>query len=238
MLYDKCVNDMYDNELLNNNSDKINLIHQKKGVKLSDWENHIDHIDQIIVPVTINVCLNSKKYQIDFVKYSKYMIDKLNDGFSGKIYSPYKNTNNDENFKYNKEYIKKLLDNDLKENSEKNAQVIYNYINKTNDSKIRFYLHSIVYHDIFLEESFEHHNTEKFIELVNNKGFKILDSHKKNLNINIVKFNCSTLGIAVFPWMKYLTKNINGCMQVFIDYCTIHTDITNNNYNIVIDFNG
>ena len=33
----------------------------------------IDNNLKIIIPVTINICLTTSKYSIDFIKYSKYM---------------------------------------------------------------------------------------------------------------------------------------------------------------------
>ena len=223
----KCMEDS-DIKLVLKNAEKFKILHEKKGIKLINWESHLR---QIIVPVTINICINSKKYKIDFIKYSKYIIDTLNDGFSGKIYSPYKNVENDANFKYNADYIKNILELDKKTNCEKNANIIYNFINKKTDTNIRFFLHSIVYHDIFIEESYEKKDTELFIESINKKGFKILEKHYKHLNINIIKFNCSTLGVSIFPWMKYISNKISGCMQVFLDFCTIHPDIANNKFN-------
>jgi hypothetical protein len=208
--------------------EKFKNLHERKGYKLINWDKHID---LIVVPVTINICINSLKYKIDFIKYSKYIIDILNDGFSGKIYSPYKNINNESDFKYNKAYIQQILETQKDINSQKNAEIIYNFINTKTDTKIRFYLNSIVYHDIFIEEKFENNDTEKFIETVNKLGFKILDAHHKHLNINIIKFNCPTLGLSIFPWMKYISKKISGQMQVFLDFCTIHPDIANNKFN-------
>lgn len=223
----ECMKDT-DNRLILNNIEKFKILQQKKGIRLLNWEKNIDYI---IVPVTINICVNSKKYKIDFIKYSKYIIDVLNDGFSGKTNSPYKNINNDLDFKYNKQYIKNILDKDKIPNAEKNSDIIYNFINNNTDTKIRFYLNSIVFHDVFVEESFDSNDTEKFIEIINKSGFKVYDSHYKHLNINIIKFNCSTLGVSVFPWMKYISKKISGCMQVFMDFCTIHPDIANNKFN-------
>ena len=223
----ECMKDI-DNKLILKNIKKFNILHQKKGIKLLNWEKNVE---LIIIPVTINICVNSQKYKIDFVKYSKYMIDVLNDGFSGNIYSPYKNINNNPDFKYNTTFIKKILDKDKILNSEKNSDIIYNYINTNNDTKIRFFLDSIVYHNIFLEEKFENSDTEKFLDNISQKGFKIMKKHHKNLNINIIKFLCPTLGVSIFPWMKYITNNISGCMQVFLDYCTIHPEIANNQFN-------
>jgi hypothetical protein len=223
----ECTKDI-DNKLIIKNIEKFKILRQKKSLKLSNWDKYND---LVIVPVTINICINTFKYKIDFLKYSKYIVQILNDGFSGTIQTPYKNIDNSSNFLYNKNYIEKILEKNNISEINKNADIIYNYLNKKNDTKIRFYLHSVVYHDTFIEEKFENNNTEIFLENVAKKGFKILDKHYKNLNINIIKFNCSTLGVSIFPWMKYISKKISGCMQVFLDFCTIHPDIANNNFN-------
>jgi hypothetical protein len=209
-----------DNKLVLKNSIKF------KNIKI--WDGHYKFI---IVPVTINICVNTLKYKIDFIKYCKYMIDILNDGFSGNIESPYKNSKNETNFKYGKTFIKEILENNNISNIDTNADIIYNYVNTKNDTGIRFYLNSIVYHDIYIEEKFEGETTENFIEKVSKKGFKIMDKHYKHLNINIIRFNCSTLGISTFPWITHVSKKISSCMQVFIDFCTLHPNIANNNYN-------
>jgi hypothetical protein len=224
---EKCMEDN-DIKLVLKNADKIKILHQKKGIKLINWSSSTR---QIIVPVTINVCVNSKKYKIDFIKYSKHMVDILNNGFSGKSHSPYKNTHSDDNFMFNVEYIKNILETNKNTNCEKNANIIYDFINKKIDTNIRFFLHSIVFHDTFIEESYEKKDIETFLESINKKGFKILEKHYKHLNINIIKFNCSTLGVSTFPWMKYVSNKISGCMQVFLDFCTIHPDIATNQFN-------
>ena len=77
-----------------------------------------------------------------------------------------------------------------------------------NYTNIKFYLDSIVFHDIFLEEIFENNDTEQFLSKIHNNGFKIKEQHKKNLNINIMAFKCPTLGVSIFPWMNYINKNI------------------------------
>lgn len=221
-----------ENKLIVENRENFKILHQKKNHKVSKLEKNIDII---IIPTTINVCINTIKHKIDFIKYAKYMISILNDGFSGNLSSPYKNIDNKKNFKYNIDYIKNILekqkDSSNEMNVQMNAEIIYKYINTKNDTKIRFYLHSIVYHDVFIEEIFENNNTEKFMEKINKSGFKILHSHEKFLNINIIKFKCSTLGVSVFPWMKYISQKNCDYMQVFLDYCTIHPDIANNKYN-------
>lgn len=218
-----------DHKLILKNADKFKILHETKGNKLLSWNKHIDFI---IIPVTINICVNSLKYRIDFLKYSKHMIDTLNDGFSGKIHSPYKNINKDHNFKYSQENIKKMLEKQKINNAQKNADLIYKYINTKTDTKIRFYLHSIVYHDTFIENKFENNDTIKYVEMINKNGFKIMESHHKHLNINIVSFSCYTLGVSIFPWMKYIIdKKLFGYMQVFLDFCTIHPNIADNLFN-------
>jgi hypothetical protein len=223
----KCMTEE-DVKLVMKNAEKFEILRQKKSAKLINWEKNIG---LIIVPVTINICVNSKKYKIDFIKYAKHMVDVLNDGFSGKSKSPYKNSNNETNFLYSIDYIQKILDLEKNVSSEKNAKLIYNFINKKTDTNIRFYLDSIVYHDTFIEEFYEKKDTETFIESISKKGFKVLDKHYKHLNINIIKFTCSTLGVSIFPWMKYVSNKVSGCMQVFLDFCTIHSDVANNKFN-------
>lgn len=222
----KCKNDFMELKIIEN-EEKFLILHEKKGIKLSGWEKHIN---LIVIPVSINIFVNSKKIKIDFIKYCKYMVDCLNDGFSGNAYSPYKNINNDQNFKYGIQYIKNTLDKSKDPNSQSNAHIIYNYINNKTDTKIRFYLHSVIFHDSFIEENYENSDTETFFSLINKHGFKLLDCSSKHLNINVIKFTCSTLGLSVFPWMKYLSNKITGHMQVFIDWTIIHPDISNKNF--------
>ncbi len=222
-----CMEDI-DNKLILKNIEKFKIIQQEKGIKISIWNKQIE---TIIVPVTINICIDTFRYKIDFLRYCKYIVDILNEGFSGTINSPYRNINNEENFKYSKHYIKKILEENEENSLSKNADIIYDYINKKHDSRIRFYLQSIVYHDVFIEQKFVNNDTEKFLDEINKTGFKIMDKYYKNLNINIIKFNCSTLGVSIFPWMQHITKKISGCMQVFLDFCTIHPDISTNNFN-------
>jgi hypothetical protein len=222
----KCANNFNESEIIALD-EKFKILHEKKGIKLSGWEKHIN---LIVVPVSINICVNSKKLKIDFIKYCKYIVDSLNNGFSGNAYSPYKNINNDPDFKYGIKYITNTLNKSKHTNTETDANTIYDFINIKSDTKIRFYLHTVVYHDTFIEESYENSSTEKFITSVNKKGFKILESTSKHLNINVINFTCSTLGLSIFPWMKYLTNKISGHMQVFIDYTTIHADFSNGKF--------
>jgi len=158
-----CMEDI-DNKLILKNIDKFKIIQQEKGIKISSWNKQIE---TIIVPVTINICIDTFNYKIDFLRYCKYIVDILNEGFSGNINSPYINTKNEENFKYGKNYIKKILEENEENSISKNADIIYDYINKKHDTKIRFYLQSIVYHDVFIEEKFVNNDTEKFLDEIN-----------------------------------------------------------------------
>ena len=76
----------------------------------------IDNNLKIIIPVTINICLNTTKYSIDFIKYSKYIINVLNDGFSGKIKNKYKSSD------YTETFFSILL------NNIEHGKIIHNYI--------------------------------------------------------------------------------------------------------------
>jgi hypothetical protein len=216
----KC-NDECNNSLILKNKKIFKKMHKNKSIsKINfDFNNNL-----IIIPVTINICLSKEKYKIDFIKYSKYIIDTLNNGFSGNIESKYKNN------KYSKEYFKNKLLEKYNKNAEIYANTIYNYINKKTDTKIRFYLDSIEYFNLNFEIEFENKNTEKLINIFFKSGFKIKKENKYNLNINIIKFLCETLGVSTFPWMKYLS-NIPNIMMIFIDYTTIHPDISKNNFN-------
>lgn len=225
-----CIKDI-NNKLIIDNANIFEKLHLQNSIKLLNWYLHIN--DLIIIPVTINICVNTKKLKINFIKYCKYIVDILNDGFSGNLESKYKNMNknNNESFIYNIAYIKQILEQQQIKNSDKNAKIIFNYINKCYDTNIKFYLESIVFHDNFIEEDFINNNTEYFINKIHNNGFRIKNEHIRNLNINIIAFRCSTLGVSIFPWIKYLNTNIPDYMQVYIDYCTIHPDIANNNFN-------
>jgi len=215
-----CNDDKY-NKLIKKNKHIFEKMHNKKSISIMnfDYSNNL-----IIVPVSINICLTKDKYKIDFIKYAKYIIKTLNDGFSGNINSKYQNEY------YNKEYFKKQLQDKYNKVASKYAEVIHNYINKKTDTKIRFYLETIEYYNMNFEVKFEDNNTEKLVNYFNKCGFKIREENKLNLNINIVKFTCSTLGVSIFPWMKYLSK-IPNLMMVFLDYTTIHPDLSKNNFN-------
>ena len=62
-----CVKDI-DNDFIINNAEKFKIIHQKKGIKLIEWESHIN--DLVIIPVTINVYLDSNKLKINLYFFS------------------------------------------------------------------------------------------------------------------------------------------------------------------------
>lgn len=220
----KCNQD-YDSKLIINNKYIFDKLHNKKIDLINLYINNKEHENKtIVIPVSINICLTMKKYNINFIKYCNYIIKILNDGFSGNINSKYKDS------KYSKEYFKSKLINKFKEKADSYAEYIYNYINNSTDTQIRFYLDSIEYFDKDFEVSFKDNNTENLINNFISSGFSIRDKHKLNLNINIIKFNCSTLGVSTFPWMKYLL-NIPKTMMIFIDYRTIHPEISNNNFN-------
>jgi hypothetical protein len=219
----KCNQD-YDSKLIINNKYIFDKLHNKKMDLINSYIDKKENDEIIVIPVSINICLTMKKYNINFIKYCNYIINILNDGFSGNINSKYKDS------KYNKEYFKSKLSNKFKDKADSYAEYIYNYINNNTDTKIRFYLDSIEYFDKDFEVSFKDNNTENLINNFISSGFSIRDKHKLNLNINIMKFNCSTLGVSTFPWMKYLL-NIPKTMMIFIDYRTIHPEISNNNFN-------
>jgi hypothetical protein len=224
-MINKCNDDSSDyNKLIIKNKKIFKKIHNKKSISSSIINFDFNNNNFIIIPVTINICLTKEKYKIDFIKYSKYIIDTLNNGFSGNISSKYKEE------KYTKEYFKNNLFEKYNKKAEIYANTIYNYINKEVDTKIRFYLDSIEYYNINFEIEFNNNDTEKLINNFFKYGFKIRKENKYNLNINIINFLCKTLGVSTFPWMKYLLK-IPSTMMIFIDYRTIHPDISNNNFN-------
>jgi hypothetical protein len=216
----KCGNIIDNNLILTQKSLFENI--NKKNIKKYNYSNKL-----IIVPVSINICLRYEKYNIDFIKYCKYMINILNDGFSGQIHCQYKYSINT---LYSQQYIFDILNNinnSNKINKELNSELIYKYVNNSFDTKIRFYLDTIEYFD----KNFvtKNKNIDKIINEFDKKGFKIRKN--ANLNINIINFESDTLGVSVFPWMKYFNYK-HSIMQVFIDYKTIHKDISNLKYNM------
>ncbi len=81
----KCNNEC-NNSLILKNKNIFKKIHKNKSISKINFDNNL-----ILIPVTINICLTKEKYKIDFIKYSKYIVDRLNNGFSGNIESKYKN---------------------------------------------------------------------------------------------------------------------------------------------------
>jgi hypothetical protein len=220
-----CNNDHIINKLIIKNKDVFERIHKKKGGSLIS--HTYENSEIITIPVTINICLTYKKYKIDFVKYANYIVNMLNSGFSGNSVSKYKD-NNIYNIDF---FINELLEKYEIDNATSYANQIYKYINTATDTKIRFYLESIEYFDIDFEYYFEGTNTEKMVEEFIANGFSIRESNQKNMNINIINFTCNTLGVSIFPWYKYILKNMPNIMQVFIDYKTIHPDIYKSYFN-------
>lgn len=215
----KYIQDKYD-RMVNENENKFTSIHKNSVIE-------INFDDKIIIPVSINVCLTKKKYSVNLISYAKYIIDVLNDGFSGNINSDYKS-----NPIYTEEYfISQLLFKHGITNAKSYAKIIHSYINSSTNTNIQFYLASIEYYDMNYEADFSDLSTENLINDFSTKGFIINEKNQSNLNINIIKFNSSTLGIATFPWMKYLSEKIPNIMMVFIDYSTIHPNISINNFN-------
>lgn len=211
----RCFEDK-DNKIILNNIDIFNNFHIKNNTQNLTINSDI----KIIIPVTINICLTNSKYSIDFIKYSKYIIDVLNDGFAGKIKNKYKSP----------EYTETFFS--IISNSIPNGKIIYNYINYKFDSNIRFFLNSIVYHNKNFEQEFTNTDTELLIENFYKNGFIVRDEHKNNLHINIMKFNCATLGVSTFPWDNLIKNyNKNNPMFVFVDYKTIHPDLSNSKFN-------
>ncbi len=215
----KCFEDK-DNKIILENKEIFTDFHLKNNT-----QNLIVNNDfKIVIPVTINICLINEKYQIDFIKYCKHIINVLNEGFSGKIKNKYKSPEYSETFF-------SIISNNIT-----HGKIIHNYINYKFDSKIRFNLDSIVYHNKNFEIEFTNTNTELLIENFFKQGFEIKDIHKDNLNINIIKFNCDTLGVSTFPWINIINQNntnnqINLPMFIFIDYKTIHPDLSTIKFN-------
>jgi hypothetical protein len=209
----RCLDDV-DNNLITANKDIFETFHKKNLNKYLEYD--FDNV--IYVPTIINICIKNKKNSIDFLKYCDYMISVLNDGFSGNIKSKYKN--------YSSDYFTNLL-------GEINGQIVQNYINYKYDTKIRFFLKSIIYHDKNFEYDFckNKSDTEDLITNFYANGFNINDEHKYDLHINVIKFSCDTLGVSTFPWIKHiLNKNIYP-MLVFIDYNTVNPEISTNRFN-------
>lgn len=209
----KCLDDL-DNNLILKNKEIIEKYHEKNIKKYLKY----DFEDLIYVPTVINICVRDEKIQSGFIKYAKYMIDVLNDGFSGKIKSKSKT--------YSVEHFEKIL-------GDTNGQIVYNYINNNLDTKIRFYLKSIKYHDTTFEYDFTKNktNTEELIKNFYSKGFKIDKENEYDLNIYVIKFSCDTLGVSTFPWFKYVLNKELEQMMVFIDYKTINPEVSTNKFN-------
>lgn len=213
----RCYEDK-DNKLILDNKELFDYFLEKNNVSNINIDDNL----MIIIPVTINICLTNSKYSIDFIKYSKHIINVLNEGFSGKIRSKYKSP------EYSEMFFSIIAN-----NNHKHGKIIYEYINYKFDSNIRFKLDSIVYHNKNFETQFTNADTELLIENFFKQGFIIGNDHKNNLHINIIKFNCSTLGVSTFPWSSIIhnPKNFNNYMQVFVDYKTIHPDLSSSNFN-------
>lgn len=223
MLESRCDDNNY-NKLIIEHSGVFERIHaslghENKKSSLTKFNCDIE----IIIPVTINICIDS---DIEFIKYCKYMIDTLNDGFNGSIECIYKNNSN-YSINYFKEIFKKKYNNEEQINDY--AETIHKYINTSHDTKIRFILDSVVNHNKTFEVEFKDNNTELLISSFYKEGFTTHNT--KNLNINIMKFNCKTLGVSTFPWMSYILKNIPNIMMIFIDYTTIHPSLSNSKFN-------
>ena len=213
----KCCEDK-DNKLIIDNKDFFDTYHSENNSKYFD----IEYDNLIVIPVIIHICVTKSKSSIDILKYCKHTIDTLNSGFSGKIKNKYKSDSSD---KYNVEYFSKIC------GSEKNGKIIYDYINYKFDTKIRFYLETIEYHNKNFTTDFTNPNTEALIDNFYKEGFVIKEEYKQKLNIIVINFTCSTLGISTFPWMRYvLNKNIEE-MFVFLDYKCVHPDLSNTKYN-------
>ena len=210
----KCYEDK-DNKLILDNIEIFNNYHKNFNTDSILINDNFE----IFIPVTINICLTNSKYSIDFIKYSKYIIDVLNEGFSGNIKNKYKSP------EYSEEFFS-IISNNIE-----HGKIIHSYINYKFDSKIRFYLDSIVYYNKNFEIEFTDVNTELLIENFYKQGFNIKDENKLNLNINIIKFNCMTLGVSTFPWNQIILNKLDYPMFVFIDYKTIHPDLSTCKFN-------
>lgn len=215
----RCLDDI-DNNLIKKNREIFDKLHELNSSNYLKYD--FDNI--IYVPTIINICIRNPKNSrnpnesIDYLKYCDYMIQVLNDGFSGNIKSKYKN--------YSEKYFINIL-------GEPNGKIVYQYINYRYDTKIRFYLKSIIYHDKNFEYDFckNKTDTDEMIKDYYLEGFKIKDEHKHDLHINIMKFTCDTLGVSTFPWIKHVTNKDEYPMLVFIDYKTINPEISTNKFN-------
>jgi hypothetical protein len=210
----KCYEDK-DNKLILDNIENFNNYHKKFNTD----NLLIDNNFEIFIPITINICLTNSKYSVDFIKYSKYIVDVLNEGYSGNIKNKYKSP------EYSEEFFS-IISNNIE-----HGKIIHNYINYKFDSKIRFYLDSIVYYNKNFEIEFTDVDTELLIDNFYKQGFNIKNEHKLNLNINIVKFTCMTLGVSTFPWNQIILNKTDYPMFVFIDYKTIHPDLSTCKFN-------
>jgi hypothetical protein len=129
----------------------------------------------IVFPIFINYLVKTKEKTIN--KINKEIIVILNDGFSGKSYSKYKITENNDGIIYNQEYIKKFISN---KNIDKDllADQIYNLINKSNDTGIRFnFIGSNEYSDNYSDDKI----------------------NQNYININIIESK-RLLGYSIMPW--------------------------------------
>ncbi len=209
----KCYEDK-DNKLIIENKYFFDEYHKEKETSYLN----IEYDNTIVVPTIIHICVNKKETSIDMIKYCKHIVETLNSGFSGQIKNKYKSE------KYSIEYFSKIS------GSEKKGKIIYDYINYRFDTKIRFYLESIEYHNNIFQTDFTNSDTEILIENFFKEGFVIREDYKLKLNIIIINFTCKTLGVSTFPWINYITKNIYP-MMVFLDYKCVHPDLSNTKYN-------
>ncbi len=214
--------DEFDDSTIFKHLNYFNSFH-KQNYSFNKYLNY-DFDNLIIIPVTINICLKIKDFDFDFIKYSKHIIDTLNEGFSGNSYSKYKSE------KYNLKYFKKLI------TDKTQASIIFNYINCSNDSKIRFFLNSIDFHDKTF--SYDYSSNPDFNLFINNfYSKKFIIKNISDLNINIINFKCNSIGISTFPWTNFIYNSNNSNqpnnsdMMIFIDYKTIHPDISSSKYN-------
>ena len=67
--------------------------------------------------------------------------------------------------------------------------------------------------------------------LKKNIRLDVLDNDNRTILFNIVKFNCMTLGVSTFPWNQIILNKSDYPMFVFIDYKTIHPDLSSCKFN-------